>query len=382
MKRTILIAVAIMLLGFSGATAQNFILNSAVKTPGEDTVVLSYTPTVSCPLFWRVLVYNNPGCTGIGSVGPLQIVAPGIITIPVSGTDTIASWLKIASWTVDTLSGLDVPDTTLAIAMEKRPSNSGTAYGKMDSVYFTININDGNGVGIRTYLSFFYDAACTYGFPCYTYTTSGGGTHTFSGVVNAFVDPCNLYYLQVLTSNPETGDFTTVIPVNTKCFELNALSASSYKHHISYKLEYGSVLGDNLTFTTTFMRSGSVAGTISFAGLTGMNMTIDTGISSCIPGLYSIFTFGYNSMGLPVYTDTLYVNVIGDYTGIEEIAQENKNPGAVSLYSMDGRLLKTSEGVLEDVIRDIKSSKEFPTGIYLVKFVSEGETFVAKLPLN
>ena len=383
MKKTMLV-VAIALLGSFAANASFFTITSFADAGGGNGT-LTFVPTCTDYTYYKIRVCDNSGFVIDVFESPISTTccstAPITTSVFLSGIAPADAYVDIVSWKTDPGTGLLVSDTTGVGEMCSLPNISGvTTWGTMDSVYFSFTVVGGGGT-VPTYAQLFSDAACTWGFPVQTFLVYGNTPTTFAGAVGGLT-ACTSLWLQLKTCNPVSGQVQTVKEQSTACSELESISASSSGCHIDFNYWCGSMAGNWVDYVITVTRNGSVVQTINHSHSAGLGypVNISEGIDGCcIGGLYCISATGTDGNGHTLTTSTVCVNVAGDNTGVEQITQQNISC-TIQLFSLDSKCVKTYDAVLtKEEIGKISNSKEFPAGIYVLKFTSSTGQYVQKV---
>jgi hypothetical protein len=393
MKKIVLVAA--MLLGFTGANAT---VNNNI-TVGTPTLIgsnmnIMFSQIVTDTLWWYVQISPNATYTGglvmAGSATFMTVgVASSSINITVPSSYTTACYARFISFKSDPTHSYMMQDTSSSAYVALTTggctcpvSVTGTIVKTtMDSIYYSMTIDPNGGTGVVGSVTLFSDPGYLYGFTPQTYSVSGTTSQTFYGAF-ATSNPCTAYYVKFFASNPSNASTAEYhVATATACAELQSQCVSSCGCTINYSYKYGSMSGNRLTYTITYNNHAGCVQTQSFTNIPGCGSIVNatTSMNVCTSGWYTVSAYGCDASGHSVVANDMNIYVSCSYTSVEEVIKHETKPGRIFLLDLNGRCVKSCEGMYVDEINKIKSSKDFPPGLYVVKFVSEEGNFADKI---
>ena len=220
MKKFVLL-VAIIATVFC-ANAHNFDSLVAIKSPGLNNFVLTYTPVpaVRTDTVWWCIGFGHdsdrtisPPYYGLLNVAILSSVHS--TTVDISGSDTNVCWAFIAAYRRDISTGLFVYDTTTSVVMSKFPTIVDSLSSTFDTVHYFLSVKGGNNNGVILRVKKYSDSSYSYGSLYQQDTINGPGVVAVNGVIPA--DTCSPVYLEFTLSNSITGTDTVRVVKMTQC---------------------------------------------------------------------------------------------------------------------------------------------------------------------
>ena len=143
--------------------------------------------------------------------------------------------------------------------------------------------------------------------------------------------------------------------------------------HVKYELYYSNVGNNTANITMAILKDGIVLNTVALDGLGGNNL-VDTAFTVIDTGWYDLISWGFDNSGTFIATDTLHVYVGPNHTAVMDLIEKSNPFGTANIFSLNGKFLVTKDILFDDRAR-INFGKEIPTGIYVLKFISNDGKF-------